>query len=260
LRTSYEDDEKFASAISTIHRLGLVSLEMEYWDSRTRGKPDNEDVEAIYKKLKESSIQPGLCQHVEKNWRSMVESARVALPAGEPLTGDWVITHELMRRYHNTLVQDRQALDGASVEEAWKYFRSSVSADNDDDDDDNHSNGAMRSDFFIYLDKASIDFLADAPTLEEMEAMTLRERQYIATRYSVKGVSTSSETNDDGASTDKMIEYVLGRRRLRLIDFFQVLMELINVGGLEEISSKIYSWEEWLFCDPYWSYSLDPSM
>jgi len=51
----------------------------------------------------------------------MVSSARGALPKGEPFTPDWVITHELIRRYHHIILQDRKALGGASASKAWEY-------------------------------------------------------------------------------------------------------------------------------------------
>lgn len=50
----------------------------------------------------------------------MVEHAGEALPAGEPLTPDWVITSELAWKYHHRVVQDRDTLERPDAARAWR--------------------------------------------------------------------------------------------------------------------------------------------
>lgn len=124
LRCSYEDDEKYNRAMSALHRLGLARLEDEYRESRTSGWPDNSDADAVDQRIAKVPGHPNLRKHMQEGWHAMVESSREALPAGEPLTPDWAITNELVRRYHILVVQDRDALDGADASRTWKYAHS----------------------------------------------------------------------------------------------------------------------------------------
>lgn len=60
---------------------------------------------------KNSGGRPTLRERLRTSWRAVVEHAGEALPAGEPLTHDWVITSELAWRYHHRVVQDRHTLE-----------------------------------------------------------------------------------------------------------------------------------------------------
>lgn len=245
IRTSYEDDEKYDRAMSAIHRLGLARLEDEYRESRTRGRPDNSDVDVADQRIAEVPGHPNLRKHMRENWHAMVESAREALPAGEPLTPDWVITNELARRYHMQVVQDRDALDGADASGAWKYAHSM----------NLEEYGGARGALFIYLDKESIDLLACAPSTEELAGMSPGDRSKTAWQFWVKVISTACEVTEDGEDTDEMMKYPLGRRRLRLYDFFDVFLHLcernldeIGVEGQGRRGFVSRAEQEWEFC------------
>jgi len=77
--------------LAAIQRLALIRLEDEYYESRTKGKPDNEDVNIVIEKLNQV---PGYVpsKYIQQAWSAMVSSAREALPKGEPITPDWVIS------------------------------------------------------------------------------------------------------------------------------------------------------------------------
>ncbi|KAH8787953.1 hypothetical protein F5883DRAFT_707065 [Diaporthe sp. PMI_573] len=245
IRTSYEDDEKFNHAISAIHRLGLASLEDEYRESRTGGRPDNSDVDTVDRRIAEIPGHPNLRKLVQASWHAMLESARKALPAGEPLTPDWVITNELARRYHNQVVQDSAALEGADASKAWKYAHSMNIEEEEE---------GARGAFFVYLDKESID-LAQAPSQEEMANMSADDRAKITWQFWVKVVSTASEVTEDGDDTDEMMRYPLARRRLRLFPFFEAFIRLCE-GNLDDMGVEgqgrhgfvSHEEREWEFC------------
>lgn len=252
VRASYEDDEKFSRAVSAIHRLGLAAIEDEYRESRTVGRPDNSDVDAVVdQRIAGVQGHPNLRERVQASWDAMVGPAREALPDGEALTPDWVITNELARRYHTPVVQDRDFLEGADAATAWKYAHS-MKLEED---------GGARGAFFIYLDKDSIDLPSRAPGQEELASMSPDERAKTAWNFWVKVVDTACEVTEDGEDTDEMISYPLGRRRVRLYDFFDVFMRLC-AGALHEMSVE-GQWRqqvagrgehEWEFCEvPDWN-------
>ncbi|KAL2752052.1 hypothetical protein ACRALDRAFT_1083636 [Sodiomyces alcalophilus JCM 7366] len=249
LRTSYDDDEAFTQAVAAIHRLALVRLEDEYRESRTRGKPDNDDMNAVNEKLDQVPGHPNLRNSIKKAWNAMVGPARDALPEGEPFTPDWVITHELVRRYHNIVVQDRKALDGADVVEAWEYAHAL---------DLQEREWGARGQFFIYLDKESIHRLAQAPSQEELARMAPDERSKTAWHYWVKAVSTSCQVTEDGDDTDQMLDLPEGRRRLRLYDFFETFIHLCHRSfdqmGIEGYGRERFVWQEnreWELCENF---------
>lgn len=84
-------------------------------------QPDDDDVNAVKEKLDQVPGHLNLHEHIQQAWSAMVGPAQDALPKEELLTPDWIITHELIRRYHNVILQDSQALDGADVSKAWEY-------------------------------------------------------------------------------------------------------------------------------------------
>jgi hypothetical protein len=176
----------------------------------------------------------------------MLEPARKALPAGEPLTPDWVITNELARRYHNQVVQNSAALEGADACTAWKYAHFMNIEEEEQ---------GPRGGLFVYLDKESIDLLAQAPSQEELASMSADDRAKIAWQFWVKVVSTACEVTEDGDDTDEMMRYPLARRRLRLFDFFDVFIRLCE-GNLDEMGVEgqgrqgfvRYEEREWEFC------------
>lgn len=224
IRTSYEDDEQYNPAMSAIHRLGLARLENEYRESRTRGRPNDSNVDAVDQRIAKVPGHPSLRKHMQESWHAMVESARETLPPEEPLTPDWVFTNELARRYHIQVVQDRDALEGADASRAWKYAHSRKI------EEWVGAHGAL----FIYLDKESIDLVARAPSQEELAGMSSDDRSKTAWRFWVKVVSTACEVTENGEDTDEMMEYPLGRRGLRLYDFFDVFLHLCD-GNLDEM-------------------------
>ncbi|KAG8161173.1 hypothetical protein KVR01_009437 [Diaporthe batatas] len=244
IRTSYKDDEKFRHAVSAIHRLGLARLEEEYLESRTSGRPDNSDVDVVDQRIAEIPGHPNLREHVQRAWHTMVEAARGALPAGEPLTPDWVITNELARRYHNHIVQDRDALEGAKASEAWKHVRAL-----DIEEEEQGARGAL----FVYLDEESIDLLARAPGPDELARMSPDDRARTAWRSWVKVVSTACEVAGDGDDMDEMMADPLARRRVRLYDFFEVFLRLCE-GCLDEMGVEgegrrgFVEGPKWTFC------------
>ncbi|SPO02510.1 uncharacterized protein DNG_05183 [Cephalotrichum gorgonifer] len=202
LRTSYDDDEEFSLAVAAIQRLALVRLEDEYREGRLRGKPDN-DMNAVEKKLERMPGYATLRERLQKDWNAMVGPARDTLPEGEPLTPDWVITHELARRYHNIVVQDRQALDGADVAKAWEYAHTLGLQGQDGPCGEyipGRENGP-RSHFFIYLDKESIHRLAQAPSREELASMASGDRSKTAWDFWVKVVSNNCKVGEGTSAT-----------------------------------------------------------
>lgn len=250
LRTSYDDDEKFTQAVAAIQRLALVRLEDEYRESRTRGHPDNDDMDAVKEKLDKVAVHPKKRECIQQAWSAMVGPAQDALPEGEPLTPDWVITHELMRRYHHIILQDSQALDGADASMAWEYAHALCLEDREQ---------GPRGALFIYLDKESIHRLAQAPSQEELASMAPGDRSKTAWEFWVKVVSTACEVTEDGDDTDQMMEYPLGRRRLRLYDFFEVFIDLcsgnLDEMGIEGRGRERFVWHdvrEWELCRVPW--------
>ncbi|KAK3177853.1 hypothetical protein K4F52_009405 [Lecanicillium sp. MT-2017a] len=180
LRTSYDDDEKFNRAVSAIHRLALVRLEDEYRQSRTIGQPDNDHMDAVDRKLNKFQGNPSLRERVQEAWQTMAGRAKETMPPGEPFNPDWVITHELALRYHNLIVQDSKALEGADVSQAWQYAHALELEEREQ---------GARGEFFIYLDQESIDLLAYAPSQEELARMEPADRSKTAWDYWVKAVS-----------------------------------------------------------------------
>lgn len=246
IRTCYEDDEKFNRAISAIHQLGLARLEDEYRESRTKGRQEHSDVDAVDQRISKIPGHPNLRERLQMSWHAMVEAARETLPAGEPLTPDWVITNQLARRYHNQVVENRDVLEGADASKAWKYAHSMNIVEEE---------GGARGALFVYLDKESIDLLAQAPSQEELASMSLDDRAKTAWKFWVKVISTACEVTEDGDDTDEMMEYSLARRRLRLYDFFDVFIRLCE-GNLDEMGVEGQGRrgfvrreeQEWEFC------------
>jgi hypothetical protein len=93
----------------------------------------------------------------------MVEPARAALPPQEPLTPDWVISHEMARRYHNVVIQEKESLNGADTVKAWEYVHAHGLIDTE-----HGARGAL----FIVLDQGSIDLLLATPSKEELSKMS----------------------------------------------------------------------------------------
>ena len=124
------------------------------------------------------------------------------------------------------IVQDREALQGADVSKAWQYAHALELGERE---------GGARGEFFIYLDQESINLLASAPSREELARMKPANRSRTAWDYWVKAVSLSCEVTEDGDDTDEMMKYPLGRRRIRVYDFFETFLHLCH-GNLDEIS------------------------
>lgn len=257
IRTSYGDDKEFDQAVAAIRRLALVRLEDEYRDSRARGEPDNDTMEAAKKKVSKGRDP---LEWVSQAWSAMVGHAQDALPR-EPLTPDFVITHELVRRYHMTIVQNSQALDEADVSKAWEYAHAL--------DLEEREHGA-RGVLFIYLDKESIYHLARAPSQEELTSADPGKRSKTAWAYWVKAVGTECEVAEDGNDTDQMMDAPQARRRMRLYDIFDVFIDLCH-GSLDKASIERRDREcfdrerlvgpgrEWEFCsNEGWAHLRDP--
>lgn len=249
LRASYDDDEAFHQAVNAIHRLALIRLEDEYRQSRTTGQPGRTDMDAVMAAFDKVDSHPGFSQPVQQTWKAMVTSAQESLPEGEVLNSDRVITHALVRCYHNIVLQDEEALDGAGVATAWGYANAT---------DIEKGERGGRGELFIYLDKESTDSLAKAPSQEELAKMTPEDRSKTAWQFWVKVVSYACEVTEDGDDTNQMMEVPWGRRRLRLYDFFESFIDLCN-GSLDEMGVEgqnrelfegpVGRWVEWEFCD-----------
>ena len=240
LRASYDDDEEFSKAIAAIRNLALVRLEDEYRDS-------SNDVNAVIGNIRQVPGRPSKYHELlQQHWSAMLGPAQDALPEGEPLTPDWVITHELVQRYHNVIVEGSETLEGADVSKAWGYVHAL-----------NHGRPepSARGEFFIYLDKESIHRLARAPSKDELASMVPADRSQTAWEFWVKVVSTSCELTEDGKKTDQMLKDPVAKRRMRLYDFFEIFIGLCH-GCFDEIGIEGWGHEriveergrEWEFC------------
>lgn len=256
LRTSYDDDEKFRQAVSAIRQLALVRLEDEYRESRTRGQPDNDNLDDVDRKVGEMSDE-ATRQRLQRSWRAMAGPSGDAMPQREPATPDWLITHEMVRRYHIPIVQDKEALQGVDASEAWQHAQTL-------------SLGEMeigpRGQFFIYLDKESIDLLAQAPSPDALASMAPHGRSKSAWEFWVKVIQVECGVDEEGEDTDQMSEDPLTRRRIRLYDFFETFMHLC-AGDLSEMSVEGNGRErfisngerEWEFCSIHWGNTIRES-
>lgn len=138
---------------------------------------------------------------------------------------DYVITSELARRYHDRVVQDRNTLEGADAARAWRYARSMRIGEEE---------GGARGALFVYLDKESIDLLAQVSGQEGLANMSPDYQARTAWLFCVKVISTGCEVTEDG---DNMVEVMVDpmeRRRMLLYDFFDVFMRLCE-GSLDEM-------------------------
>lgn len=78
----------------------------------------------------------------------------------------------------------------------------------------------------MYLDKKSIDLLARVSGQEGLANMSPDDRARTAWIFWVKVISTGGKVTEDGDNMVEMMVDPMARRRLRLYDFFDVVMRL----------------------------------
>lgn len=254
LRTSYDDDEKFARAVATIRHLAMVPIQYDYDQRGTgpvRDQPVEDDGPEADEEIRSDMVtrDPLPTKLLQDAYQNMVRRAKANLPPGVRCTHDWVITYELMSRYHDVVVEDK-ALDGADLSAAWKYFQANY---------EKHVSG-LRGVFFVVLDQESIEHLSSAPDEEELASMTPLERVKVAWQHWIKVVTTGY--NYDHESMD--MEYDIpsegmGRRRIRLYDYLDIYLYLqhcdiseVGVEGSDRQRFPGYEMEdEWLICNNF---------
>ena len=177
LHASYDDDKAFHKAVSAIQRLALIRLEDEYQQSRTAGQPGSTDMDAVMAAFEKLHGHPGLSCSVQETLGAMATSAQEHLPEGEIFNSDWVVTHALVRCYHNIIFKDKEALDGADIATAWGYANAMAI--------EGGERGGLGQ-LFIYLDKESIDSLRKAPSQGELAKMTPEDRGKTAWQFWVR--------------------------------------------------------------------------
>lgn len=251
LRTSYGDDDKFSRAVAAIRRLAMAPIQFDF-DMRGTGSARNQpagddgpevDEDVCLDVTTRSSL---LAESVRESYRGMARRARANAPPGVRCTHDWVITYELMRRYHDVVVED-EALDGADLPAAWEYFK---------DNCEKNVHG-LRGHVFVLLDGEAIEHLSGAPGEEELAAMTPLGRARAAWDHWIKVVSEACGVTDEGEEIEEeMSDDVMGRRRIRLYDYLATYLSLegrdiaeVPVEGESRERFPGYELEdEWLLC------------
>ncbi|KAH6696867.1 hypothetical protein F5X68DRAFT_238158 [Plectosphaerella plurivora] len=253
LRTSYEDDAKFASAIAAIHRLAMVPVLLDYELRGTRSlreqdPPDDDGPELDRDfNLEVSETHPEFRQMLQDTYRNMVRRAIDAAPPGTRCTHDWVMTHELVRRYHNIIVEDKEALDGVDPAAAWQYFQHHGCQERE---------SGLRGTMFVFLDKEAIDHLASTPTEEELASMSNFERVKVAWQHWIKVISPLSDADDEGEDLDTIHRDHTATRRVRLFDYIDIFLWLqhydimdMPIEGNKHERFPGHLERPWEFCD-----------
>lgn len=222
-----------------------MSLEIDYEKSL---KDDAVEIDEDYR--------IPISQDLQKPYQVMIRQAKAAattyrdgaVPAPR-LTHDWVVTHELIRRYHNFVMQDCDALDGADVTSVWRYHR----------DNSNHGNNrresGLRGVAFVLMDADAIEQLASAPAAENMAAMSHDERVRVAWSHWIKVVSTGGAASGEREELGEAPTEYDSRRRIRLLDLLDVFFYVQHIGGIEELGVKGHNRErfpvymEWNLCE-----------
>ncbi|KAM0268698.1 hypothetical protein ACHAQH_009927 [Verticillium albo-atrum] len=252
LRTSYEDDDKFALAIAAVRRLALMPIQLDFearGSGPARDQPANVNGpkvngEAI---LNVGAVHPKARETLQQAYRGMVRRARKAAPLGTRCTHDWVITHELICRYHNLIVEDRPVLDGADVAAAWQYYHHSGCEERE---------SGLRSAMFVLMDQEAVNHLAAVPSEQELASMTSLERARVSWQHWIKVVTTRCKCTDEGDGLDEISDDHMDRRRIRMFDFFDIFLWLqhrdISEMGVEGHDCQRfpgYRDSEWYFCE-----------
>ncbi|KAK4099608.1 hypothetical protein N658DRAFT_525454 [Parathielavia hyrcaniae] len=252
LRTCYDDDDKFALAVAAVRRLAMIPIELDF-EARgavpARDQPAEEDDEPEVDddvRLDVKTSHPKLDEILQEAYQGMVRRARSGAPPGTRCTHDWVITHELMCRYHNFVVEDRQALEGADVAAAWHYFHHAGCGEREE---------GLRGTMFVLMDRETINHLAAAPSEQELASMARSERAKVAWQHWIKVVTTACKCTDDGDDLDEVSDDHMGRRRIRMYDFLDIFLWLqhrgiceMDVEGRGRERFPGYGEREWEFC------------
>lgn len=254
LRTSYDDDDKFSRAVAAIRRLAMAPIQYDF-DMRgtgsARNQPAGDDGPEVDEdvRLDVTASYPGLVESVRESYRDMARRARANVPLGVRCTHDWVVTYELVRRYHDVVVEDK-ALDGADLPAASGYFK---------DNYKEHVHG-LRGHMFVLLDGEAIEHLSGAPGEEELAAMTPLGRARAAWDHWIKVVSEACGVTNEGEEVEEeMSDDAIGRRRIRLYDYLDTYLSLqgcdlaeVSVEGKGRERFPGYELEdEWLLCDNF---------
>ena len=252
IRTSYDDDDKFALAVAAVRKLAMIPIELDF-EARGTGpardqtaEEDNEPEVDNDVRLDIRTPHPKLREMLQEAYRGMVRRARSGAPPGTRCTHDWVITHELMSRYHNLVVEDRQALEGIDVAAAWHYFHQAGG--------DKREEG-LRGTVFVLMDREAIDHLAAAPSEQALTSMTSAERAKVSWQHWIKVVTTACKCTDDGDDLDEIPDDHMGLRRIRMYDFVDIFLWLQHsdisemvVEGSNRKRFPGYGEREWEFC------------
>lgn len=243
LRVSYQDDAQFALAVSAIRRLSLVIIENNY-EEHHKDEDIPDELPAT-----DDRMHPVHRERLEQWHRDMLARVKDSAAPGARITKDRLMTDEVLRWYHDIVVEDQTALDGADVYSALRYyFQNSECKDQVD---------GARAAVFVYLDQESIEMLAGAPSDEELTRMAVDERAKVAWQHWVKVISTGSEYSDDEEEIrERMVQNTQTRRRMRLYDMRDVLfgwvsMDLTEMGveGSKRVGFPGPYSSEWQFCE-----------
>ncbi|KAM0326115.1 hypothetical protein ACHAQA_006708 [Verticillium albo-atrum] len=252
LRVSYNDDEKFERALASIRRLALVAVDYD----ESRPQPGEFPPVAKRQKLaamnrEEMDERSALTDKTdEMNWLQLVNDVQARQPdPTDVLTTDEIVSKEFKYRFHTTVVQDKDQLDGAGPEQAEEHFQAQGW--------EKRESGA-RSRFFMYLDDETINHLAGAPNDEALATMTIDERCRVAWDHWVKIVKPpypdfeddDSLSDEEEAWTEDEIaqrlvaqeveaaqELATRRRRIRLLCLLSLYLN-VQDDSLDEIANE----------------------
>ncbi|KAH6693934.1 hypothetical protein F5X68DRAFT_248453 [Plectosphaerella plurivora] len=171
---------------------------------------------------KHPDIGPGEASHLTEMYRDFVRPYIEANPPGsEPVTLADVFAGELLQMHHNMVLEDREALNGADLDSAFLYQAAYLDKRNI------YHQVASRGGFFVYLDKESIERLAQVPDDEAMAVMTRDEKARLGWETWVKIVSMEGRTDPEDLSDWPVYTGVSREpsalRRLRLPLWFDFL-------------------------------------
>lgn len=108
----------------------------------------------------------------------------------------------------------------------------------------------------MLLDRESIEHLSSAPDEQELAAMTPLERARVSWQHWIKVVTTRCNVADGEHIEDEISHDAMGRRRIRLFDYFDIYLRLqsidiseVGVEGNDREHFPGYELEdEWLLC------------
>lgn len=225
LRISYEDDTRFAQAVSTIHRLAVIWVDhdQEFPPDTVLSDPSTQPT-----REEMDDYDATVDRDMEANWIRVADDARarIGTPEATPLSADTVANYEFKRHFHCITIEDKAALNGATTDAAQLYYR------HRDQDLYPHESGP-RSSFFMYLDKETIEHLAGAPTDEELAQMGLEERCQVAWRHWVKIVETWDPDYESEVPPDAL-RIASMRKRVRLVNLLPLYIDMTD-SPLEEM-------------------------